>query len=176
MPFDLPALDAFIAAMRIEECVHEIRQTLVRVHAGGAFPDFELLTEHGGPIPSAHFYLRRHDVAELADGRRVAVHEFFQPDPDKDPHDHPWDLASLILRGGYVQEDEEGRRELGPGDLNVRAAHRPHKVVELLAVPTRTLIVMGPRRREWGFTTPFGWVPFKRYPRATVANFSGRRR
>lgn len=34
----------------------------------------------------------------------IYLHEIMRSDDDPDPHDHPWDFTSIILRGGYRDE------------------------------------------------------------------------
>jgi hypothetical protein len=31
------------------------------------------------------------------------VHWIYQPDDDRDPHDHPWPFVSFVIRGGYAE-------------------------------------------------------------------------
>lgn len=88
----------------------------------------------------------------------VAVHRMDGPDARDVLHDHPFTFCSLVLRGGYVE------RRLDP--LTMRASPRPvrrwnrmrkfdaHVIVELLRVPTWTLLWIGPKRRTWGFLEP----------------------
>lgn len=104
----------------------------------------------------------------------VYLHRFDGPDPDADPHDHPWNFVTMVLRGGY---DEEALRRHGDVLEVVDCHHRPlvprrrtldtrHKVARLWRVPTWTLVVVGRRQREWGFWLDGGagsWVPWREY-------------
>tara|TARA_R110000824_G_scaffold347540_1_gene534282 strand:+ start:137 stop:571 length:435 start_codon:yes stop_codon:yes gene_type:complete len=81
-------------------------------------------------------------------------------DPGRPPHDHPTFLASLILKGGYIQAvrgrpDETFTR----GSFNIVPWGVAH-IVTLLNehAPTWTLVFNGPKNREWGFQTDKGWV------------------
>lgn len=91
------------------------------------------------------------------------IHRILRSDLDRDLHDHPWDYATLILRGGYVEVSERGERWHGPGSLLVRRATHLHRLVLPPGVATTTLFVHGRKRREWGFATARGWVHWRRY-------------
>lgn len=102
----------------------------------------------------------------------VYLHDIYEPDGDRHPHDHPWTFISIVLRGYYVE-----RFYPYPNvsvDLGVRAQRWPrwsvhrmdrdtaHRIVDA-APGLKTLILVGPRRREWGFFTEAGWVPWHEY-------------
>lgn len=107
----------------------------------------------------------------------VYVHHIKGPDPQPDPHDHPWNFTSIVLAGGYTEQ--VWRRE----NLNLwrvysrrwnclsvhkmRAEGMAHRIMEC-EPHTLSLIVRGRRRREWGFWTinnesAEGWTHWKDY-------------
>ncbi len=84
------------------------------------------------------------------------LHRFDGPDPRPTLHDHPWNFTSIILRGGYVE------RRLDPMTMGVDEAHKirwinrvrigdAHAIMRLLRVPTWSLMLVGRRRRTWGY-------------------------
>lgn len=96
------------------------------------------------------------------------LHRFDRPDPRSTLHDHPWSFVSVVLRGGYVE------RRLNPLNMqvneerrvrraNVMRTHDAHAITALLRVPTWTLLLVGPRRRAWGYWEPqpdgWKWTP-----------------
>jgi len=86
----------------------------------------------------------------------VYLHEFLQPDEDRDLHNHPWRTSfSLLLVGGYDEErfvgDGVGVRRLGPGRLNVIKRNDYHRVVRLHGDSAWTLFVTGKYVGPWGF-------------------------
>lgn len=102
------------------------------------------------------------------------IHKILRSDKDRDLHDHPQDYCSIILRGGYyevtpgpvIDGDEQlwtQRRWYGPGSVLFRRAESPHRLILPGDRHTVSLFITGPRRREWGFHTPEGWVPWKEY-------------
>lgn len=98
----------------------------------------------------------------------IMFHQFLADD-DECLHDHPWSFASLIIGGGYNEDTPDGRRTwYSQFSLLRRPAEWRHRVV--LARDRRnrvrraaTLLVMGPKVRQWGFWTPHGWVPWFKY-------------
>lgn len=98
----------------------------------------------------------------------VCVHWLRAPDPEVWMHDHPVSFISLVLRGQYCEI-----RTLNGGRLSVwrvvkwinfmRASSLDrHRIVEV-APRTITLCLMGPKRREWGFHTKWGFIPWRNY-------------
>ena len=96
------------------------------------------------------------------------LHRMDGPDSRPTLHDHPWNIVSVVLRGGYVE------RRLNPKDMtvnerrrvrwvNVMRTHDAHAITTLLRVPTWTLLFVGPRVRTWGYLEPasgyrIGWT------------------
>lgn len=96
----------------------------------------------------------------------VYLHAIHRPDHDQEHHDHPWSFLSLILRGEY----EESQR-MGPEHgryvrcrwLSFHRAEDAHRIALLSRSPVWTLVLRGPRRREWGFYTDRGWVDWRTF-------------
>lgn len=97
----------------------------------------------------------------------IYLHKMTAPDPGLDVHNHPWRFASLILRGGYgeIVKRPHGRpySSWRAGSLHRFPLEWAHRIVRLRRVPTWTLVFRGPRVREWGFFTPFGYVAEHEY-------------
>lgn len=142
--------------------------------------------------------LQRHDIPDLLDPTDVYLtrwrivqtpwggvylHAIRRPDHDRHLHDHPWSFASIILRGGYVEERETSaavaiaianmrdnhgldlgrRRKFGVARVNVVRRGAFHSIRRLLRVPTWSLVLVGPRRSGWGYATAFGVIPHEPY-------------
>jgi hypothetical protein len=91
------------------------------------------------------------------------VHRILRSDHDRALHDHPWDYASIILRGGYWEITDGGRRWYGPGSIVVRRAEHLHRLVLPHGPPATTLFLHRRKRRDWGFRTEAGWVDWRTY-------------
>lgn len=97
----------------------------------------------------------------------IYVHNIRRSDEEKDPHDHPWWFASLILRGGYKERvwrpEETAEHVREPGSLFWHPTNVFHKIT-LLGDEAWTLVVTGPRTHDlWGYRTSEGWVNHVRY-------------
>jgi hypothetical protein len=104
----------------------------------------------------------------------VLLHRIHGPDMDRDPHDHPWPFASLILSGSYDEllwdprpQDIRWVRKRHHGRFSLRAvklsqAHRITDVDGLLW----TLVLAGRRRESWRFWTDAGPVDWREYLKA----------
>ena len=117
-------------------------------------------------------YLRRLRIVQTP-SFGVYLHRIYLPDEDRDPHDHPWPFVSLVLGGGYVEEvfeaasrrsaDAETWKEVrGRWSLHRMPLSLAHKITTLQP-GTRTLVLVGRRRRQWGFWTRDRWVPWTEY-------------
>lgn len=104
------------------------------------------------------------------------LHRFDGPDPRTTLHDHPWPFVSFVLKGGYLE------RRLDPNLMVVNECHlvrrvnylrigEAHAIVKLKRRPTWTLMLVGRRRRIWGYWEPvcgasrgqWAWTPFDRH-------------
>ena len=107
------------------------------------------------------------------------LHEFRRDDEDRALHDHPWWFFSLILSGGYSEITPAGTVERGRFSLAFRPATHRHRVVlrrdaEGRPIPCRTLVITGPRVREWGFWCPRGFVSWKVFTKPGAPGEVGR--
>ena len=102
-------------------------------------------------------YLRRLRVIQTP-WFSIYWHHIDQPDPDQDPHDHPWNFRSVIIRGGYTERvfwdpnnvytnEYLTHRRFSTHKMPIRYAHQITEVQP----KTVTLIIAGPRLRNWGF-------------------------
>lgn len=139
-------------------------------------------------------YLRRfHLVSEKAFPRlaklfkwgRLYLHCFYRSDEDPDPHDHPWDFHSLVLKGGYTDEtwgyvgDAKVPQIIATpvrtaGCIAFRKAEHLHRA-RLLDESKRTwtLVFSGKRRRDWFFHTPEGPIYWETFLLSRRGNTTG---
>lgn len=102
----------------------------------------------------------------------VYLHDIYEPDGDRHPHDHPWTFWSFILRGGYTERfhpyphvhpnlcvREQSWKRFSIHKMKRDTAHR---IVDA-APGLKTLIITGPRRGNWGFYTEQGWMQWQEY-------------
>lgn len=100
----------------------------------------------------------------------IYVHDIYEPDADRDPHNHPWSFISIVLRGEYAEALHPDANDLDTKRLKVYkrwSAHRMNRTAAhriIWAAPgLKTLILVGPRRSNWGFFTDAGYQPWQQY-------------
>ena len=149
-------------------------------------------------------YMERWWIIEAAaDKSRKAIrlHHILRSDRDRAMHDHPWENASLVLRGGYREAAPGTYRDAFEAGIDVatpelqhlhrtiqsvggakvsrtdkkafaaagvlwrrplsytrRRAEDLHRLILPAGTTAWTLFITWPKRREWGFATPQGWV------------------
>jgi len=120
-------------------------------------------------VVSQNTYIERLDLIRTP-WFEVKLHFMQGPDPERDPHDHPWPFLSLVLRGSYTEH-----RHLGFGHNTHASLEYTHRWYNWMPQPTQahrivavepgtvTLVLTGGRSREWGFHTRDGWVPWHEY-------------
>lgn len=104
----------------------------------------------------------------------VYLHRFDTPDPRPTLHDHPWAFTSVVLRGGYDEQRRSRGDEYQPYStpahvrhLNIKRLGDLHWIDRLHRVPTWTLMLVGRRRRDWGYLDRDGtWTRFDLHPHA----------
>jgi hypothetical protein len=128
-------------------------------------------------------YLRRLRIVQTP-WLSLYLHFIQGPDRDRDPHDHPWNFWSFIVRGSY---SEMLFSICGCGSNNrhilPRRAHQHHGRFSLHRMPLdkahmiteasphlTTLVLCGRKGRDWGFYPGRGFVPWQEYGRAEGVN------
>lgn len=100
----------------------------------------------------------------------IYLHHIHRPDVDRDPHDHPWTFASLVLAGSYEEKvwpdkrcsqtyRTRTRRRWTVRTTRLRSAHMITSIDGMLW----TLVITGPRVHHWGFWTPDGFTEWEKY-------------
>jgi len=101
----------------------------------------------------------------------IYLHDIFEPDGDRDPHNHPWSFISVVLRGGYAEyvfpepeQDldrfvEKTHRRFSVHRMGTKEAHR----IVYAKPGLKTLIIRAKRQGNWGFFKRDGYVPWQEY-------------
>ena len=84
-------------------------------------------------------------------GITLRVHKFLKSDDDRVFHDHPWWFVSVPFAAYHEYVPDQPVRIVKPWRTHFRRAHHRHIVKLIAAKPVRTLILTGPKVREWGF-------------------------
>lgn len=113
--------------------------------------------------PDGEPYLYRWHIIKTPQAS-VYFHIQVADDPERPLHDHPWDNQSVILAGGYDETMLFANRKThifhrSVGDTIFRLADWAHRLLLPQGFPyTMSLFSTGPKRRQWGFWYPEGWV------------------
>lgn len=110
----------------------------------------------------------------------VFLHKFLRDDDDRAMHDHPWMFVSFMILGSYVEarpdpnynqthhpNAEFHTLRKAPSVARRKATDR-HRVTLLKNVdgepiPCWTIVITGPKVREWGFWCPKRFVPWHEF-------------
>jgi hypothetical protein len=96
---------------------------------------------------------------------KLMLHHFLPNADDRAEHDHPASFLTIVLRGGYV-DYAEGRANdrLRVGSVRFRSAEHRHRT-HVSPRGCWTIVLMGPKRREWGFWAHYlgqrRWLPWR---------------
>jgi hypothetical protein len=102
----------------------------------------------------------------------IYVHHILQSDTDKYMHDHPWSFVSFILEGAYTEEcsyppydafvSTSYVNQYYSGDLVFHRASDSHKIT-LISDQVWSLVFVSKPFRQWGYSTPRGWLNNEEY-------------
>lgn len=101
----------------------------------------------------------------LLSGRlgKLLWHEFFAGSSDKDPHDHPRSFLTIVLQGGYDDVRADGHVDhVRAPTIRYRRATHAH-ITRVGPTGAKTLVLMGPLRRDWGFVRDGRWWDWRSY-------------
>lgn len=92
----------------------------------------------------------------------VRLHHWLAPDDDRAKHDHPWSFTTFVLKGGYTDSSPDGDEHLRAPAIRHRAATHQHTVFPDPG-GCWTIIVTGPKVRNWGFWVKGKFVKMNKY-------------
>lgn len=97
-------------------------------------------------------YLHRWYVERSRERGNVYLHRTLRSDVDYEMHDHPWDNVTIALTDLAEElQTADGRAVIQrpAGSIIFRKATDRHRLI--VAEPSWTLFLTGPKVREWGF-------------------------
>jgi hypothetical protein len=109
----------------------------------------------------------------------IRIHHIMREDGDRDPHDHPWNARTIILKGHYLEIRDNPEFEpmlpthqgnqptkillRRPGATAALGFEEYHRICEVAPGGTWTLFISGPWRGVWGFRVNGVKVPWRAY-------------
>ncbi len=102
----------------------------------------------------------------------VYVHRILRSDKDV-PHDHPWDFTSYIVEGEYQEWTPDGIFNRPVGSIITRKAEDAHRLIVKPRHTVLSVVFIGPRRRDWGFHCPGGWMHWESFTGGDYGRMGG---
>lgn len=98
----------------------------------------------------------------------IRLHQIMRADTDRHLHDHPWNARTIILSGGYVEEREQTRHDVGiygrcAGDTATLKFGEFHRISYIPNGGTWTMFITWRYRGTWGFKVDGVKVPHREY-------------
>ena len=93
----------------------------------------------------------------------IYIHGIYAADQDKHLHNHPWDYKSIVLKGSYIEETNNGVNLLKFGTVTSRNGKDYHKIKTLLTKSVYTLFIVSPAKRVWGYQVDGSWMNHEEY-------------
>lgn len=93
----------------------------------------------------------------------IYLHKFLRDDDDRALHDHPWWFISFLIWGRYDEHTDSALIRRKSPSIAYRPAERRHRIALIDNKPAWTIVITGPKSREWGFWCPKGFVPWYQF-------------
>lgn len=98
----------------------------------------------------------------------ICVHHILRADVDRNPHNHPWNFRTLVLRGMYTEAllmPDGGTRHqvVSKGQTYARKTGEYHRISSVAKGEVWTLFIMGRKRGSWGFMVDGVHVYWREY-------------
>jgi len=81
----------------------------------------------------------------------VYIHGIYKEDQDDHLHNHPWKIATLILKGCYIEQLETKIRKRFPGHFGYLNLNKFHKIQSIVRGPVYTLAIVSKPLQSWGY-------------------------
>jgi len=98
----------------------------------------------------------------------IRIHHILRADVDRNPHNHPWNFRTIVLRGMYTEAllmpDGGTRHQLvAEGQTYARGFSEYHRIASVAKGGVWTLFIMGRKQAHWGFMVNGQHVHWREY-------------
>lgn len=93
----------------------------------------------------------------------IRIHHIQRPDSDRNLHDHPWNARTIILKGYYDEERQNGCILRKAGDTARLNFGEYHRIFTVSPGGVWTLFITGKYRGTWGFLVDGAKVQWRKY-------------
>lgn len=97
-------------------------------------------------------YFQRFAIFEIQNFASLYIHKIYKADKDKHLHTHPWNFASVILKGSYVEQTDDAFRLKSPGTFSFAGRHFFHKIWEIKSGPVISLFFVYGKYKPWYYS------------------------
>ena len=128
------------------------------IYAAAVHGWYKMITRPGSEhVYLARFWTREPRAEPDASGNETLYHWILEKDPGDALHDHPWDFATEVLHGGYIELMEDGMNFMVPRPIACPREHDYRHRILAVRPYTITRVTTGPHNRCWGFYDADGW-------------------
>jgi hypothetical protein len=101
---------------------------------------------------SDELYFERYAIFEIENFAALYIHKIYRADKDKHLHTHPWNFASVILKGSYIEESDDGFYQKVPGTFSFAGRHFCHKISQIVSGPVISLFFVYGKYKPWYYS------------------------
>lgn len=107
----------------------------------------------------------------------IRLHHIRTSDYDRDLHDHPADYRTILLEGGYVEQNIFLKtRKVVAGETVKARAQVFHRITSITQGGVWTVFIMRKKINEWGFIVPEGYkMGWRQYEKRKKLLFKGKK-
>lgn len=94
----------------------------------------------------------------------IRIHHIQRKDDDRHLHDHPWNARTIIIKGGYDEVRQDGKRYYRhPGDTARLNFGEYHRIRYVPPEGAWTIFITGKYQGTWGFLVDGVKVQWRKY-------------
>ena len=101
---------------------------------------------------NGELYFERWAIIEISNFAALYIHRIHKADKDKHLHTHPWNFASVILKGSYIELCDDGKVVKAPGSISFAGRHFCHRIEEIISGPVWSLFFVYGKYKPWYYS------------------------
>ena len=98
-----------------------------------------------------HPFMRRWYLIPHNKVFNLFLNQFLMTDEVKELHNHPYFTLSLVFKGRYFEQGENGTKERRAGSFKFRSPWTFHRIIMVPGEHSWSLFMTGPKFWTWGF-------------------------
>lgn len=100
-------------------------------------------------------YFERYAIFEIQNFASLYIHKIHKADKDKHTHTHPWNFASVVLKGSYIEIRDDNPlvfHTKTPGIFSIAGRSFCHKIHHIVDGPVTTLFFVWGKYKPWHYS------------------------